>query len=78
MVLMTAHSQPRLYQVSNALAYPQYDLHQSVILDSGASCHVSNTRSKFNLFTLATNGKVLYARDNVILIKGHGTYRVVI
>jgi len=30
------------------------------------------------LFTPATNGEVLYAGDNVILIEGHGTYRVVI
>ena len=75
---MTAHSQPGLYQVSDTWAYPQYDLHQSVILDSGTSCHVGNTRSKFNSFTPAINGEVLYARDNVILIKGHSTYRVII
>ena len=30
------------------------------------------------MFTPATNGKVLYAGDNVIPIEGHGTYRVVI
>ena len=73
-----AHTQPGLYRVSDTSAYPQYDLHRSVILDSGASCHVGNTRSKFNSFTPATNGEVLYAGDNVIPIEGHGTYRVVI
>ena len=76
--LGTAHSQIGLYRVSNTSAYPQYDLHQSVILDSGASCYVGNTRSKFSSFTLAMNGEVLYAGDNVIPIEGHGTYRVVI
>jgi len=64
--------------VSDTSAYPQYDLHRSVILDLGALCHVGNTRSKFNSFTPATNSEVLYAGDNVIPIKGHGNYRVVI
>src|SRR6266487_1526576 len=76
--VLMAHTQPGLYRVSDTLAYPQYDLHQSVILDSGASCHVGNTRSKFNSFTPATNSEVLYAGDNVIPIEGHGTYRVII
>ena len=30
------------------------------------------------MFTPATNSEVLYTRDNVILIKGYSTYRVVI
>ena len=64
--------------MSNAAAYPQYDLHLSVILDSGVSCHVGNNRSKFTSFTLATNGDTLYAGENIIPIKGYGTYKVII
>jgi len=64
--------------VSNTTAHPQYDLHQSVILDLGASCHVGNDWSRFTTFTPATNGDTLYAGDNVIPIKGYGTYRVTV
>jgi hypothetical protein len=50
-----------------------YDLHSSIILDSGATCHVGNDRSRFISFTPAGPTDVLYAGENLIQIEGWGT-----
>jgi hypothetical protein len=53
-------------------------LNDSFILDSGATCHVCNDKSRFIDFRLSTADNVLYAGESVILIKGFGTFLVTV
>ncbi|KAF5197653.1 Transposon ty1-dr1 gag-pol polyprotein, partial [Thalictrum thalictroides] len=61
------------FQVSGSLTKPVYDLEQSWILDSGATVHVCNNRSRYNKFNATANSEdVLWAGDTQIRIQGYG------
>ena len=47
-----------------------YELHESIILDSGSTCHVGNDRSRFTSFVPAEDDEVLFAGENVTPILG--------
>jgi hypothetical protein len=53
-------------------------LNDSFILDSGATCHVYNDKSRFTDFRLPIDDNVLYAGESVIPIKGFGTVSVIV
>jgi hypothetical protein len=53
-------------------------LNNSFILDSGATCHVYNDKSRFTDLRIALDDDVLYARESVILIEGFGTVAVIV
>jgi hypothetical protein len=53
-----------------------YLLANSVILDSGATIHVFNKRSRFVTFTPAKLGDVLWAGDTQIPIQGYGDVEI--
>ena len=59
-----------LFRVSHDATSTVYELHDSIILDSGLTCHVGNDRTRFILFVLAKEDKVLYAGETVIPILG--------
>ena len=58
--------------VSRDIAYPKYELHSSVILDSGATLHIGNDKARFLGLTLANRDEFLYAREDYILIVAYG------
>jgi hypothetical protein len=66
------------FRVTGANARLQYILNDSFILDSGATCHVCNDKSRFTDFRLPTNNDVLYASESVIPIEGFGTVSVIV
>jgi hypothetical protein len=47
-----------------------YNLYESVILDSGAITHVSNSCEQFKYLTPASEDDLLYSENTIILIKG--------
>ena len=49
-----------------------YVLHDSVILDSGASLHICNDRSRFRTFNPVVEEKFVYAGNTMIPIEGFG------
>jgi hypothetical protein len=53
-------------------------LNNSFILDSRATCHVYNNKSRFTDFKLPTDNNILYANKSVILIKGFRTILVIV
>jgi hypothetical protein len=53
------------FQVSHNATSSVYELHDSIILDSGSTCHVGNDRTRFTLFVPAKEDKVLFARETV-------------
>ena len=61
------------FQVSETVTLPQYELYDSTILDSGATCHVGNQRAKFTSFTPATQEDYLYSGTTTTRITGYGT-----
>ena len=64
--------------VSRDIAYPKYELHSSVILDSGATLHIGNDKARFLGLTLANRDEFLYAREDHILIVAYGTIELTI
>jgi hypothetical protein len=66
------------FRVSQALVYPKYELHLSVILDLGATLHIGNDQSRFIEMTLANDRGFLYAGDNYILIKAYGMMEIIV
>jgi len=58
--------------VSRDTAYLKYELHSSVILDSGATLHIGNDKARFLGLTLANRDEFLYAREDYILIVAYG------
>lgn len=61
------------FQVSGSIIKPVYDLEQSWILDSGATVHVCNDRSRFIEFSSKVNlEEILWAGDTQIRIQGYG------
>ena len=59
---------------------PQYELYNSVILDSGSTIHVGNNRAKFiDLRTpYAHEDSMIIAGDSLVRIEGYGTYKVTV
>jgi hypothetical protein len=53
-------------------------LKNSFILDSGATCHVCNNKSRFIDFRLPINDDILYAGESIIPIKGFRTVLVTV
>jgi hypothetical protein len=66
------------FRVTSANTNQQYMLNKSFILDSGATCHVCNDKSRFTNFRLAIEDDELYAGESVIPIKGFGTVLVTV
>ena len=58
------------FRVSHDATLIVYKLYNSIILDSGLTCYVRNNCTRFILFVLAKEDKVLYASETVILILG--------
>ena len=54
--------------VSRDIAYPKYELHSSIILDSGATLYIRNDKARFSGLTLANKDEFLYAREDYIPI----------
>ena len=52
-----------------------YKLRNSFILDSGATTHVCNDRSRFQNFQLSVHER-LYAGNAIVLIKGFGSVEI--
>jgi hypothetical protein len=50
----------------------------SFILDSRATCHVYNDKSRFTDFRIALNDDVLYVKESVILIEGFSTISIIV
>ena len=55
-----------------------YQLHDSIILNSGASLHVCNNWSYFQIFNLVTKESFVYVGNTVIPIKGFRYVTVII
>jgi hypothetical protein len=66
------------FRVSQASVHPKYELHSSVILDSGATLHIGNDRSRFMEMTPANDGGFLYAGDDHIPIEAYGTMEITV
>jgi len=66
------------FRVTAASSNKQYILQKSFILDSGATCHVCNNKSRFIDFRLPSNDDVLYAGEGIIPIEGFGTVSVTV
>ena len=64
--------------VSRDIAYPKYELHSSVILDSGATLHIGNDKARFLGLTLANRDKFLYAREDHIPIIAYSIIKLTI
>ena len=64
--------------VSRDTAYPKYELHSSVILDSGATLHIGKDKARFSGLTLANRDKFLYTREDHILIVAYSTIELTI
>jgi len=62
---------PSAFTVPNT-DHVTYALQQSIILDSGATVHVCNDRTRFFDYRLAEDDDVLYAGDSIIPITGLG------
>ena len=58
------------FRVSHDATSTVYELHDSIILDSGSTCHVGNDRTRFISFVLAEEDEVLFAGETVIPILG--------
>ena len=54
--------------VSRDIAYPKYELHSSVILDSGVTLYIKNDKARFLRLTPANKDKFLYIREDHIPI----------
>jgi hypothetical protein len=65
-----------VFRVSQASVHPQYDLHSSVILDSGATVYITNNPTRFTEMSPVTDDSFLYARDNHIPIKAYNTIKI--
>jgi hypothetical protein len=63
-------SNKALFRVLHNATSSVYELHDSIILDSGSTCHVGNDRTRFTLFVPAKEDKVLFARETVTPIQG--------
>ena len=55
-----------------------YNLRNSFILDSGATIHVCNTRSRFSSLSPASENDRLYTGDTIIPIEGFGSVDITI
>ena len=64
--------------VSRDIAHPKYELHSSVILDSGATLHIRNDKARFLRLTLANRDKFLYTREDHILIVAYNIMELTI
>ena len=67
-----------VFRVLQDTTYPKYELHSSVILDSGATLHIGNDKARFTELTLANNSNFLYAGDDYVQIEAYGTIEVII
>jgi len=56
----------------------EYALHDSFILDLGATCYVCNDRKRFRNFRPSTDNDSLFAGESVIPIKGFGTVLITV
>ena len=62
------------FQTSNESADAKYELHHSIILDSGSICYIGNNNARFSDFQVV----FLMAGDTIILIKGYRSYIITI
>ena len=71
-----------MFQLYLTLVYLTQGLHlalvNSFILDSGATEHVCNDRSRFIHFTPAGADEILVASNNIVKIKGYSTIEITI
>ena len=72
--------QSGVFQIGDTSIVPKYELHASVILDSGSNCHVGNDESRFTGLTPPALGQedCIYAGDTIIPIRGYGTMTVTV
>jgi len=66
------------FRVSQDTTHPKYELHSSVILDSGATLHIGNDKARFTELTPANDGNFLYAGDDHVRIEAYGTMEVIV
>jgi len=64
--------------VSRDTAHPKYELHSSVILDSGATLHIGNDKARFSGLTPANKDKFLYIREDYILIVAYSIIKLIV
>ena len=64
--------------VSRDTAYPKYELHSSVILDSGATLYIGNDKARFLGLTLANRDEFLYIREDYISIVAYNIMELTI
>ena len=64
--------------VSRDIAYPKYELHSSVILDSGAILHIRNDKARFLGLTPANRDKFLYIGEDYIPIVAYSIIELTI
>lgn len=55
-----------------------YALHDSFILDSGATLHCCNNRNRFKNVVLASIDDTLHTGQDVILIEGYGDIQITV
>src|SRR5882762_9007280 len=51
----------------------EYELRDSVLLDSGASDHVTNDRTRFRTYRTAYEGDFLWSGNTKVPVAGYGT-----
>ena len=68
------------FQTSNESADAKYELHYSIILDSGSIYYIGNNKARFSDFqaVLGIDNNYFIAGDTIILIKGYGSYMITI
>ena len=64
--------------ISQDTAHPKYELHSSVILDSGATLHIGNDKARFSGLTPANRDEFLYAGEDHIPIVAYGTMELTV
>ena len=64
--------------VSRDTAYPKYELHSSVILDSGATLYIGNDKARFSGLTPANRDEFLYTGEDHIPIVAYSTMELTI
>ena len=67
---------PSAYTASTSTS--DYHLRDSFILDSGASIHICNRRSRFQDLRPASEDDVIYAGNTIIPIEGFGSVKIII
>ena len=64
--------------ISRDTAHPKYELHSSIILDSGATLHIRNNKARFLGLTLANKDEFLYTKEDYIPIIAYNIIKLTI